>query len=80
MTRNGDLYPTHGLGPVAQWLDINRGNRFESLVSMSTNARGLADYAATHIGPTSREATQRYALGDVVTTLHPDVARADRSS
>jgi hypothetical protein len=67
--RNGDLYPTHGLGPVAQWLDINRGNRFESLVAMSTNARGLAAYAAAHIGATSREATQRYALGDVVTTL-----------
>ncbi|MCC7043189.1 MAG: Gfo/Idh/MocA family oxidoreductase [Acidobacteria bacterium] len=69
VARNGDVYPTHGLGPVAQWLDINRGNRFESLVSMSTNARGLAEFAAAHIGPTSREATQRYALGDVVNTL-----------
>ncbi len=67
--RNGDLYPTHGLGPVAQWLDINRGNRFASLVSMSTNARGLAEYAAAHIGPTSKEATQSYALGDIVNTL-----------
>jgi len=34
---NGDLYPTHGLGPVAQCLDINRGDQLDYLVSMSTN-------------------------------------------
>ena len=35
--RNGNLYPMHGLGPIAQILDINRGDRMEYLVSMSTN-------------------------------------------
>ncbi len=35
--RNGNLYPTHGLGPVAQALDINRGDRLDYLVSTSTN-------------------------------------------
>ena len=40
--RNGDLYPTHGLGPVSQWLDVNRGNRYECLVSMGSQSRGLA--------------------------------------
>ncbi len=35
--RNGDLYPTHGLGPIAQCLNINRGDQMEHLVSMSTN-------------------------------------------
>lgn len=34
---NGSLYPTHGLGPVAQCMNINRGDRFDHLVSMSTN-------------------------------------------
>lgn len=34
---NGNLYPTHGLGPVAQCLNINRGDKFDHLVSMSTN-------------------------------------------
>ncbi len=34
---NGNLYPTHGLGPVAQCLDINRGDKMDHLVSMSTN-------------------------------------------
>jgi predicted dehydrogenase len=72
--RNGDLYPTHGLGPVAQWLNVNRGNRFDYLVSMSGNARGLNRWAAEHIGPDSPEATQRYALGDVVNTLIRTVA------
>jgi hypothetical protein len=35
--RNGNLYPTHGLGPIAQCLNINRGDRMDHLVSMSTN-------------------------------------------
>jgi predicted dehydrogenase len=67
--RNGDLYPTHGLGPVAQWTDINRGNQFEYLVSMGSGSRGLQQWAAEHIGPASAEARQRYALSDVVTTI-----------
>ena len=44
--RNGDLYPTHGLGPVCQWMDVNRGNRLESLVSVATKSRGLSLWAA----------------------------------
>jgi predicted dehydrogenase len=67
--RNGDLYPTHGIGPVAQWLDINRGNQFDYLVSMASNSRGLNLWAAGHIGANSPEARQTYALGDVVSTL-----------
>ena len=35
--RNGNLYPTHGLGPVCQALEINRGDQLEQVVSMSTN-------------------------------------------
>lgn len=35
--RNGSLYPTHGLGPIAQALNINRGDRMDYLVSVSTN-------------------------------------------
>ena len=36
-TRNGNLYATHGLGPIAQCLNINRGDQMDYLVSMSTN-------------------------------------------
>ncbi len=67
--RNGDLYPTHGLGPVAQYMNVNRGNRFDYLVSVSSNSRGLNRWAAEHIGSDSPEARQSYALGDVVSTL-----------
>ncbi|MGH7679753.1 MAG: Gfo/Idh/MocA family protein [Gemmatimonadaceae bacterium] len=67
--RNGDLYPTHGIGPVAQWMDINRGNQFDYAVSMASKSRGLNLWAAEHIGPNSAEARQTYALGDVVTTV-----------
>lgn len=35
--QNGNLYPTHGLGPVAQCMNINRGDKFDYLVSMSTH-------------------------------------------
>jgi len=36
-TRNGNLYPTHGLGPVCQIMNINRGDKMEYLTSMSSN-------------------------------------------
>jgi hypothetical protein len=42
MKRMGNLYPTHGLGPLARYMDINRGDRFESISSVSSIARGLA--------------------------------------
>ena len=67
--RNGDLYPTHGIGPVGNWLDINRGNRFVSLTSTSTKARGLHDYIVANGGPDHPNASIRFALGDVVTTV-----------
>jgi predicted dehydrogenase len=43
--RNGSLYPTHGLGPVAQLLDINRGDKMDYLVSLSTNDFSMAPKA-----------------------------------
>ena len=48
MHRNGELYPTHEIGPIAKILDINRGNRFVSLVSMSSKSRGLGSYMLAH--------------------------------
>ncbi len=69
MKRNANLYPTHGLGPVAQCMDINRGDRFDYLVSMSSTSRGLKLYAAKTFGPDDPRATRKYALGDVNVTL-----------
>jgi predicted dehydrogenase len=69
MKRNGDLYPTHGLGPIAQCLDINRGNYFDYLVSFGTKTRGLHKYAVETFGQDSPQAKERFVLSDVVTTL-----------
>ena len=67
--RDGNLYPTHGLGPVSQCLDINRGDRYTHLVSMSTKSRGLNLYCAKVFGADSPQARQKYALGDVNVSL-----------
>ena len=67
--RNGDLYPTHGVGPVAEYLDINRGNRFVSLTSTATKSRGLHRYIVEHGGEDHPNADVRFKLGDVITTV-----------
>jgi len=69
MTSNGDLYPTHGLGPIAQCFDINRGNGFDYLVSAGTKTRGLHLYALEQFGAGSEQAKETYRLSDIVTTL-----------
>ncbi len=67
--RNGDLYPTHGVGPVGNWLDINRGNRFVSLTSTATKSRGLHEYTVAQGGDAHPNASVQFALGDIVTTV-----------
>jgi len=69
--RNGDVYPTHGAGPIATILDINRGNRFVSIVSTATKARGLYNYILNHPegGRDHPNAKIKWKLGDVVTSL-----------
>ncbi len=68
VTRNGDLYPSHGIGPTAMWLNIHRGNRFTRLTSYASKARGLKEYAAAVGGKDHPSAKTEFALGDVVTT------------
>jgi len=67
--RNGELYPMHGLGPMMKLLKINNGNRFTSLVSMSSKARGLNEWAKEN-RPMGHPLQNKTILqGDVVTTL-----------
>jgi predicted dehydrogenase len=66
---DGNPYPTHGLGPVANCLDINRGDRFDYLVSMSGPSRGLYDWAREHFPADAPERQEKYVLGDVNTSL-----------
>lgn len=67
--RNGDLYPTHGVGPIAKYLNINTGNRFVSLTSVATKARGLHQYVVDNGGEDHPNARVQFKLGDVVSTL-----------
>ncbi len=66
--RNGELYPTHGLGPICMMLDINRGNRLMTLSSVATKARGLHKYIVAKGGDTHPNARVEFKLGDIVTT------------
>ena len=67
--RNGDLYPTHGVGPVSTMLNINRGNRFEHLPSTATKSRGIHNYIIKHGGKDHPNANVEFKLGDIVTTV-----------
>ena len=69
MLRNGENYPTHELGPIAQMLNINRGNRMESLVSVSTAAAGLKEYINADEKLKNELGDVTIRQGDVVTTL-----------
>jgi predicted dehydrogenase len=66
--RNGDLYPTHGIGPIAEMLNINYGNRFVALSSFATKSRGLHNYIVEKGGASHPNAKVEFKLGDIVTT------------
>lgn len=66
---NANLYPTHGLGPLANCLDINRGDRFDYLVSMASPSRGLQLWAEEHFPADAPQRRERYVLGDMNTSL-----------
>jgi len=70
INRNAELYPTHGVGPVALMMDINRGNRMTKLSSVSTKARGLHKYIVEHPkgGAAHPNAKLKFKEGDVVNT------------
>jgi hypothetical protein len=66
---NGNLYPTHGLGPIANCLDINRGDRFQRVVSFSSPSRGLQLWQAEQLAADDPRRRERYTLGDVNVSL-----------
>jgi hypothetical protein len=68
--RNGELYPTHGLGPVAMMIDANHGNLLTRLSSVATKSRGLHKYIVNHPkgGENHPNAKVKFKLGDIVTT------------
>ncbi|MDR2384833.1 MAG: Gfo/Idh/MocA family oxidoreductase [Tannerella sp.] len=69
VSRNGDIYPTHGVGPVANCMDINYGNRFLTLSAMATKSRGLHNFIVENGGENHPYAKINFNLGDIVTTM-----------
>lgn len=67
--RNCENYPTHELLPIGKILRINDGNRFLSLVSVSSCAKGLHQYIVDNKGAEDKLATAAFRQGDVVTTV-----------
>ncbi|MDV5144163.1 Gfo/Idh/MocA family oxidoreductase [Streptomyces sp. SBC-4] len=60
----GDLYPNHGFGPVANYMDVNRGDRVVSISSFGTPALGLAEYRAEHMPPGDPSWKETYIESD----------------
>jgi hypothetical protein len=69
LDRNGNLYPTHGLGPVANYLECNRGDRFDYMVSMSSQSVGLQAFRADHLKADDPRMKEVYHCGDQNNTL-----------
>ncbi len=67
---NGNLYPTHGLGPVAQYMNIDRtDDRFEAIVSMSSPALGRQKFADANFPPDHPRRQVKYISGDMSTSI-----------
>ena len=67
--RNGNLYPTHGLGPVAWYMGIHHGDRFARLVAMSSLEAALSEYRDATLPPDDHRRGEKYACGDMNTSL-----------
>ncbi len=67
LMRNCENYPTHALGPLAKLININRGNRFVSLTSTASKARGMHDYISKNM-PEHHLVNETFQQGDVITT------------
>ena len=65
----GNDYPTHGLGPLAQAMDVNRGDRFDYLVSITSRAAGYKAFAEEKFGKDSVYGKRDYIAGDMNTSI-----------
>ena len=69
MARDGNLYPTHGLGPVAQYMNIDRGDRFDYMSSMSCNSRVRSIYAKENFPEGHKWRKGKFVCGDLNTSI-----------
>ncbi len=68
LMRNANVYPTHGVGPIATMCDINRGNRFVSMTSHATKGIGLNKYIKEVGGENHPNAKLKFKQGDIITS------------
>lgn len=68
-TRMGNVYPTHHVGPPAQWYGVNRGDQFDYLVSMGNYARSFNIYGKEFFGANHPLATTKFDMTDISNTL-----------
>lgn len=69
MARNGNLYPTHGLGPIAQYMGVNRGDRFDYMSSVSSPSRMRNLYANEHFPKDHKWNSKPFVCGDLNTSI-----------
>jgi hypothetical protein len=67
--RNGNLYPTHGLGPVAFYMDIHRGDRFVAINSMSSKEAALSEWGRKNLKAGDPKLKEKYVCGDINTSI-----------
>ncbi|MFC1573804.1 Gfo/Idh/MocA family protein [Candidatus Latescibacterota bacterium] len=68
INRNCDQYPTHSLGPVLSWLDINCGDYYDYITSTATDSKSINAYFARKFGPDHPNAKRTFKQGDIVTS------------
>ena len=69
ITRNGNLYPDHPMSNIFPHMDINHGDRIDFIVSMSSSAQTLNQFAALYYGSSHPHATMEMAQGDYNASL-----------
>jgi predicted dehydrogenase len=65
----GNVYPTHGMGPICQWLDINKKDKLKTLVAMDSKSAAPHEWAVRKFGPDSVAAKAQFKSGDVSQVL-----------
>jgi hypothetical protein len=66
---NRDQYPTHAVGPIISWMDINRGDIFTEIYSTATASKGINAYFKREFGETHPNGKIKWKQGDIVTSL-----------
>jgi hypothetical protein len=65
----GNTYPTHPLGPICFYMDMNRGDKMDYLVSVSSCEAGWSEYIKETFGPEDWQSKLKFDKCDMNTTI-----------